>query len=198
MRIRVMLALGAVVLLVACAVNPATPPSEPSSASTPAPASVASPPGSAAPNPTATPSASSMQSDEPNTVASSNRPIARLQVPFFDKVMDLAIVGEPGLLAAWRPATQRELEAFPWAPDGFTGLGGLGDRQLVLGWLGTPCDLVATLIVTETSLVIDPAPRHGCDAIGVPRGLVLTYARAVDPKAIDVRLLPRELLPEPS
>ncbi|HEY7132538.1 MAG TPA: hypothetical protein VH440_09820 [Candidatus Limnocylindrales bacterium] len=112
--------------------------------------------------------------------------------------MDVRIVGEPGILAAWRPATQRELEAIPWTSSGDTGIGLVGDRRLVLGWLGTPCDLVAILTVSATSLVIDPAPRQGCDAIGVGRGVVLTYLHPIDPSAVLVRLLPRVLLPEPS
>jgi len=111
--------------------------------------------------------------------------------------MQIAIVGRPGVVVAWRAATDRELATIDWGADYTIALARLDDRNLVFGWIGTVCDLQATLTIEPESLVVTPAPRKGCDALAVGRGLVLTYAGPVDPRAIDVTLGEQVLLPEP-
>ena len=112
--------------------------------------------------------------------------------------MEVMIVGEPGIVVAWRAATERDLEAIASANDLDIALGRLSDRDLVLGWTGTVCDLKATLTVVPGRLVVTPAPRQGCDLVGVGRGIVLKFAEPTDPEAITVELGGRVLLPEGS
>jgi hypothetical protein len=52
------------------------------------------------------------------------------------------------------------------------------------------------LTVAADSLIVRPVPRHGCDLVPVGRGMVMTFADAVDPGAIQVTLMERVLLPE--
>ena len=111
--------------------------------------------------------------------------------------MELAIVGEPGVLVAWRAATDRELAAATWGDDDIT-LARLTNRELVLGWIGTVCDVKATLTVTQERLVVSPVPREGCDLVAVGRGVVLTFAKPVDPASVAVVLEHTVLLPEGS
>jgi hypothetical protein len=111
--------------------------------------------------------------------------------------MELAIVGEPGVLAAWRAATDRELAAVTWGDSDIT-LARLTDRELVLGWIGTVCDVKATLTVAQERLVVSPVPREGCDLVAVGRGVVLTFAKPADPASVAVVLEHTVLLPEGS
>jgi len=142
----------------------------------------------AKPSPTLPPT----QSPTPSPSAT---PIGVVRIPFAGREMEVSIVGEPNVLAAWRAATDRELSAATWG-DADIALAGLGDRKLVLGWIGTVCDVKATLAVSQVRLVVSPVPREGCDLVGVPRGVVLTFAKPVDPATIAVVLEPRVLLPE--
>jgi hypothetical protein len=109
--------------------------------------------------------------------------------------MEVTIVGEPDVVSAWRAATDRELSAATWGEADIK-LAKLGDRKLVLGWIGTVCDVKATLTVTRGRLVVDPVPREGCDLVGVPRGVVLTFAQPADPSSVAVVLGRTVLLPE--
>jgi hypothetical protein len=110
--------------------------------------------------------------------------------------MEVTLVGQPGIVSGWRAASEAELASIAW--DGDIALGRLTDRELVLGWPGTVCDLAATLTVAPGRLVVDPLPRAGCDALAVGRGAVLTFAAPVDPASITAELAETVLLPEPS
>ena len=123
--------------------------------------------------------------------------IGSARIPFADRFMQVEIIGRPGIVVAWRAATDRERARIAWRSDYTIGLARLDERNLVLGWIGTVCDLEATLTIETGSLVVTPAPRKGCDALGAGRGLVLTYAVSADPRGIDVTLGERVLLPEP-
>jgi len=109
--------------------------------------------------------------------------------------MEITIVGEPGVVVAWRAATDSDLQAIAWAGDADIALGRLSDRELVLGWIGTVCDVRATLTVAAERLEVTPVPRQGCDAMAVGRGMVLTFAQPTDPKAISIELGATVLLP---
>jgi hypothetical protein len=135
---------------------------------------------SLAPSPVANPSAS---------------PLGVVRIPFATREMVLTIAGVPGVLVAWRAATDRELEALTLGDDDIA-LGRLTSRELVLGWIGTVCDVHATLTVTQEHLVVSPDPREGCDAMALGRGVVLTFGKRVDPAAIAVVLEDGVLLPE--
>ena len=80
----------------------------------------------------------------------------------------------------WQPCPR------DWDNDNDIDVGVLGKRRLVLGWIGTVCDVRATLAVELDHLTVTPKPRHGCDAMAVARGVVLTYAEPVDPGALEV------------
>lgn len=109
--------------------------------------------------------------------------------------MTVAIVGQPGLLSAWRAATARDLTALPGAWDHDIDVGVLGKRRLVLGWIGTVCDVRAILAVELDHLTVMPRPRHGCDAMAIARGVVLTYVEPIDPGAFEVTLTEQILIP---
>ena len=132
--------------------------------------------------------------DRSPMASSSATPIGVVRIPFAGREMEVTIVGEPGVLAMWRAATDRELSGRSWG-DADIRLAALADGKLVLGWIGTVCDVKATLVVSRVRLVVSPAPRGGCDLVGVPRGVVLTLARPADPATIAVELKPRVLLP---
>jgi hypothetical protein len=112
--------------------------------------------------------------------------------------MEITIVGVPGIVEGWRAAGDADLEAVTFDGNDDSGIGRLTERDLVLGWIGTVCDVKATLAVAPETLVITPAPREGCDSMGVGRGMVLTFADPVDPAAITVHLEDGILLPEES
>lgn len=129
------------------------------------------------------------------TASPSATPLGIVRIPFAGREMVVTIVGEPDLVSAWRAATDRELSMASWGEADIT-VARLGDRKLVLGWAGTVCDVKATLTVMPGRLVVDPVPREACDLGRVARGVVLTFAKRVDPAAIVVVLEPRVLLPE--
>ena len=162
----------------------------PSTTSSPPPTSTAEPScPTLAPEPSAT--ASVLPSPRPSPSAS---PIGVVRIPFEGARWKLAIVGEPGVLAAWRAATDR-LAAVTWGDSDIT-LARLTDRELVLGWIGTVCDVKATLTVAQERLVVSPVPREGCDLVAVGRGVVLTFAKPADPALVAVVLEHTVLLPE--
>lgn len=133
----------------------------------------------------------------PPSATSSATALGVVWIPFAGREMELAIVGEPGVVVAWRAATEQELTAGIWRDDDVA-LNRLTDRELVLGWIGTVCDVKATLAVARDRLVVSPVPREGCDAMAVGRGVVLTFATPVEPASVVVVLEPTELLPEES
>jgi hypothetical protein len=143
-----------------------------------------------APGPSAT--GSLLPSPDPSPAGT---PIGVVRIPFAGREMEVALLGEPGVLAAWRAATDNEIRKLPLG-DADISLAALADRKLVLGWIGTVCDVKASLAVGRAQLVVSPAPREGCDAMALARGLVLTFAQPVDPAKITVVLEPRVLLPE--
>ncbi len=110
--------------------------------------------------------------------------------------MTVDIVGTPGVVTSWRAATDAELRAIDVSTDDSIATAGLGDRTVVVGWIGTVCDVQATLTVEIGSLDVAPAPRTGCDLVPVPRGVVLTYAARVDATSIALNLRQPDLLPE--
>jgi hypothetical protein len=173
----------------------------------PGPVEVSSPPATSAAPPAATAAvapptpapASSAPAQRPSPAATpSATALGVVRIPFARREMVLTIVGEPGLVTAWRAATEREVERMPWGEDADFGLVRLADRTLLLAWIGTVCDLEATLSVARDRLEVSPAPREACDLVGVPRGVVLTYAEPVDPTSVSVVLDARVLLPEGS
>jgi hypothetical protein len=118
-----------------------------------------------------------------------------VRIPFYEHWMDVELLGQPGIVVDWRPATDRELSALDWGNDQSIVIAPLADDEVVLAWIGTVCDVKPSLLIQEATLYVAPVPRKGCDLVGVPRGLALTYAKGVDPNVVDVRLGDRVLLP---
>lgn len=143
--------------------------------------------------PSSAPSLSPPPSDLPSM---SPAPLGSVRIPFANREMVVTIGGEPGTVVAWRAATRRELESIAWDGDADITLGRLSGRDLILGWVGTVCDLEATLTIAPGRLTVTPAPRQGCDAMALGRGMVLTFADRTDPKDITIELGETVLLPE--
>jgi hypothetical protein len=150
--------------LSACGSGP-TPPSTSTRAPSPAYAS----PGSSTAAPTDAPTSPppTLASPSPEPSSASALPFGSVQVPFAKRVMQVAIVGEPGIVTAWRAATDGDLKTIQWDSDADIALGRLSDRELVLGWSRTVCDLEATLTILPSRLVVTPAPRQGRDAMAL-------------------------------
>lgn len=127
--------------------------------------------------------------------ATSVEPIGSVQVPFADRMMNVTIVGEADVLTGWRAANDRDLGAAVLG-DSDIALSHLPNGEIVLSWIGTPCDVEATLVIEHDRLVVAPAPRPGCDTLAVGRGVVLSFSTPVEPAAIVVDLLDPVLLPE--
>lgn len=190
MRLRWSRPLLAVVIVAGCGagvVENADPSTAPSAPTSPTVEPVAS---TLAPEPSAAPSL-------PPSAPSSAPALGVVSIPFAGRQMEVAIVGEPGVVVAWRAATEQDLAAGSWRDDDVA-LNRLTDREMVLGWTGTVCDVRATLVVARDRLVISPVPREGCDAMAVGRGVVLTFATPIEPASVAVVLEPSELLPEES
>jgi hypothetical protein len=170
-------------------------PQVPSPSTTPGPARPPASADAAAGAPTAVPSGSAPIGGLPGPSAP---PIGVVRVPFAGRAMQLTIVGTRGVVVAWRPATDAEVAAVPWAEDDDIALGRIGERDLVLAWIGTVCDVQATLTVGTARLVVTPAPREGCDALAAGRGVVLSFAQPPDPASIEVVLDETARLPEPT
>lgn len=152
--------------------------------------------GTAAPSDLVIPPSPGTSPFPPATVEPSAAPIGTANIPFANRAMEVAIVGQPGIVVAWRGATDHELGALAWDADADIAVGRLTDRELVLGLIGTVCDIEATLTVMPGALIVSPVPRQGCDAMAVGRGLVLTFAAPVDPASVEVGLVDTVLLPE--
>jgi hypothetical protein len=123
-------------------------------------------------------------------------PLGIIRIPFAEREMEVSLVGDPGIVTGWRAATDEEVASIRWEGDADIDLGTLTDTQVVLVWVGTVCDVEATLTVGSDRLVIVHAPRPGCDAMAVGRGMVLTYSDFVEPAGISVDLVDAVLLPE--
>lgn len=160
------------------------------------PATTAAPPGTTPPvatptsaPPTATPLAT------PDA-----RPIARpVDVPLGETgSMRVDVRDGSGRLQVARPATPEELTDLEPLPEGTSTVMPLrGDgASVVLHWVGGPCDIEADLEIDRAgrSISLRGGLVPGCDTIAVSRGLVLTFASAVDTGGIDVTYVPSQLV----
>jgi hypothetical protein len=74
-----------------------------------------------------------------------------------------------------------------------------GAHRYRLRWLATICDREMTVSIARdvARIVIEHAPREGCDAMGVGRDLVLQFTEDVDPAAVELQVIQPTRLPEP-
>jgi hypothetical protein len=54
----------------------------------------------------------------------------------------------------------------------------LGAKDLLVIWVGFPCDRSGKLEVTPSGVKMEPGPIQNCDAITAFRGVVLTFPAA--------------------
>jgi hypothetical protein len=148
----------------------------------------------ASPEPTAVPPTASLTVspaiDSPSPEASSPTPevsaeasptvIGVTRVAGSRPPMTVTLLGDPEVLTTIRAATELELtKASGFGPNDLTAAA-LNEHSLVVAWLGTVCDVSASLTVEPASIVLAEDPRRGCDAMGVGKGVVVRFADPVD------------------
>lgn len=108
----------------------------------------------------------------------------------------VAVVDRSGQLAGVRAPTAED--GYPEGPEGSLFRDPAEPGRYRLRWSTTICDREMTVTIDPDveRIVIEHAPRNGCDAMGVGRELVLEFARDVDPADITVDVIPATLLPE--
>jgi len=108
----------------------------------------------------------------------------------------VAVVDLSGSLVEVRAPTAQDGQ--PDAPDEAFLRDPADDGRYRLRWGTTICDLQMTVTIDAdlSGIVIEHAPRNGCDAMGIRRELVLEFARDVDPAAVTLEVIPAERLPE--
>ena len=74
-----------------------------------------------------------------------------------------------------------------------------GAHRYRLRWTTTICDREMTVSIARevARIVIEHAPREGCDAMGIGRDLVLEFSQDVDPADVELQVIQPALLPEP-
>lgn len=147
---------------------------------------------------TIAPASPTLSAPPSSSPSSSVTPLGSVRIPFANREMEVTIIGAPGIVVAWRAASDQDLEEVAWDGDTHIAFSRLSERDFVLGWIGTVCDVTATLTVAPGQLTITPVPRQGCDAMAVGRAVVLTFAEPADPAVITVVLGDTVLLPETS
>ena len=73
-----------------------------------------------------------------------------------------------------------------------------GAHRYRLRWTTTICDREMTVSIARevARIVIESAPRDGCDALAIGRDLVLQFTEDVDPAAVELQIIEPTLLPE--
>jgi hypothetical protein len=71
------------------------------------------------------------------------------------------------------------------------------DKELILGWVSSPCDRQVALLIRADALAVQFAPRRACDALAIVHAVTLRFDRAVAPAAFEVTAVPATILPEP-
>jgi hypothetical protein len=159
------------ILLAACAPSASTQATPTASALVATPTSAAS----LAPGPTA----------DQTSSASGTAPALPSGVPAFAIAVSLdanhaepaAVYDRAGLLTGARSATaseQRLVELQMGERD--VGAAPGTNDDVVLVWIGTICDIGASIILDRSSVQIIEGPRPACDAMAVGRGVILTFS----------------------
>jgi len=110
-------------------------------------------------------------------------------------VIALTIVDQSALLLGARSATEAEqAPPDPMLPTknifAFNPTSESASDEVRLVWVGSICDLTAELQIGPdvASMTVTEGPRGSCDAMGVGRGVVLSFARHVDAASIALAL----------
>lgn len=117
--------------------------------------------------------------------------IASVEVPGGEPPMTVTLRGDPTVVTGVRPATGAEVEAATWSDEPSTNLAAydLSPTELVVVWIGGACDVSATMTVESDRIGLADDPSPPCDAIGIGKGVVLTFADPVDPAARELVLV---------
>ncbi len=109
----------------------------------------------------------------------------------------VAVVDLSGALTEVRAPTAQD--GHPEGPDEAFFRDPSGDGRYRLRWGTTICDreMTVTIDAEVDRIVIDHAPRDGCDSMGIGRELVLVFSRDVDPASVAYVHNRAVLLPEP-
>jgi hypothetical protein len=132
----------------------------------------------------------------PASAAPGSPVLGTITVPGGTEPMIVTLVGDSTVVVRWRAATEADLvQHAGGVPDSDISLVALGPSELLLAWAGGACDLSATLTVQRTSLALVEDPRHACDAVGITKGVVLSFASHTDPGTIEISLKRAAILP---
>lgn len=104
--------------------------------------------------------------------------------------VEVAVVDRSGELVSAREVRPGDPVVRPSDADAaqWVGREPLDPRSLRLGWAGGVCDSRVTVTIeTLESIRIDGGPQPDCDAMGVGREIILTFARPVDATLIELR-----------
>ena len=108
-------------------------------------------------------------------------------------MLTLTVTDRSGQLLAVRSAKPEELAAPDLASanaDIFVYAPSRGSDQLVVVWVGVICDRAADLVIEPRvdRIAVQAHPAEPCDAMAVPRGVVLTFDRPIEPSALSLDL----------
>jgi hypothetical protein len=78
----------------------------------------------------------------------------------------------PGTNSEWGRASARLISMAALAQ-------GLSSRELIVAWMGGPCDKSVRLVVDHSLITIAPGPQPACDALGIGRAIVLEFPAPV-------------------
>lgn len=134
-------------------------------------------------------SPSAIVSSSPASGGAASRPVRVINAEAeAGDAVPIAVVDLSGELADARAASLAEVKrsGVTFAPRERLLSSNLGDREVLILWRGSPCDIGATMAIGPdvASIRLEPEPRPGCDAINAIRGVVLAFDRPVLAEAI--------------
>ncbi|MES2209676.1 MAG: hypothetical protein V4515_05765 [Chloroflexota bacterium] len=105
---------------------------------------------------------------------------------------------ESGRVEAVRAAMAADWPVLPDWPTGIDIQAAVmpqSDRSILVAWIGSSCNQsgLVTVSAAATSLDVAPSPTTDCEAVGIYRGLVLTFTQAIPVGQIELQLDPTEL-----
>lgn len=110
----------------------------------------------------------------------------------------VAVVDRSGELVEVRAPTAED--GYPEGPDDAFFRDPTDPGRFLLRWSTTICDreMIVTIHPDVARIVIEHAPRNGCDAMGIGRELVLEFSRDIDPADVSLEIIQAMRLPEPA
>lgn len=119
--------------------------------------------------------------------------VGAVAVPGGTVPMTVTLRGDPAVVTGIRAATSEEVAAAPGVADADLVAYRRAANELILAWRGGGCDVSATLTVEADLVILVEDPRPACDAIGIGKGVVVTFRAPVDAAARELVLVPGPL-----